>query len=122
MTQPQDKMRAEFEVYAADKGMSLDRLPCQRGVSENYWSVQTQQNWDGWQAACASQSAQAAQKDFALVDALYGIRRYGLDTLSGRVDGTDDREWHRDAVKEMTSRAAKAISAARASNGINNAR
>lgn len=42
-------------------------------------------------------------------DALYGIRRYGLDTLWGRTDGPDDRNWQRAAVNEMTKRARQAI-------------
>lgn len=44
-----------------------------------------------------------------LVEALLGIYRYGMDTLSGRVDGTDDRAWQREAVKEMSYRAEDAI-------------
>ena len=42
----------------------------------------------------------------SLRDTLTAIRQYGSDTLSGRVDGgSDDREWQRDAVREMTKRA-----------------
>lgn len=45
-----------------------------------------------------------------LLDALQSIRRYGLDTLSGRADGgVDDRQWQREAVNEMTRRARIAI-------------
>lgn len=61
MTSPKDKRRADFEAYAKLKGLNIDRAPCQRGVSDKYWSVQTQQNWDGWQAACEQQSAQSQQ-------------------------------------------------------------
>ncbi len=39
------------------------------------------------------------------LEALESIRRYGLDTLSGRVDGPDDRDWQRAGVNEMTKRA-----------------
>ena len=39
------------------------------------------------------------------LEALESIQRYGLDTLSGRVDGPDDREWQRAGVNEMTKRA-----------------
>lgn len=46
----------------------------------------------------------------ALLEALQSIRRYGLDTLSGRADGgADDREWQRESVNEMTKRARIAI-------------
>ncbi len=41
-----------------------------------------------------------------LRDTLTAIRQYGSDTLSGRADGgSDDREWPRDAFREMTKRA-----------------
>ena len=45
------------------------------------------------------------------LEALEGIRRYGLDTLSGRIDGPDDREWQRAGVNEMTKQARLAITA-----------
>lgn len=47
------------------------------------------------------------------LEALEGIQRYGLDTLSGRVDGPDDREWQRAGVNEMTKRARLGITALR---------
>ncbi len=40
---------------------------------------------------------------------LDSIRQYGSDTLSGRTDGPDDRQWQRDAVLEMTNRASRAL-------------
>lgn len=47
-----------------------------------------------------------------LRDALVAIRQSGSDTLSGRADGgPDDRDWHRDAVREMTRRARIALNA-----------
>lgn len=48
-----------------------------------------------------------------LYEALDSIARYGSDTLSGRVDGPDDRQWQRDAVREMTRRARAALAKAR---------
>lgn len=47
-----------------------------------------------------------------LLDALESIRQYGIDTLSGRADGPDDREWQRGAVLEMTRRARAAVNKA----------
>lgn len=41
--------------------------------------------------------------------ALEAIQQYGSDTLSGRADGPDDREWQRAAVLEMTKRADAAL-------------
>ena len=45
------------------------------------------------------------------LETLEGIQRYGLDTLSGRIDGPDDREWQRAGVNEMTKQARLAITA-----------
>lgn len=44
---------------------------------------------------------QLAERDSILAS----IYQYGQDTLSGRVDGPDDRQWQRDTVLEMTKRA-----------------
>lgn len=44
-------------------------------------------------------------------EALTSIQRYGFDTLSGRADGADDRNWQRQAVREMTRRATDALAA-----------
>lgn len=53
-----------------------------------------------------------------LRNALAAIRQYGSDTLSGRADGgPDDRDWQRDAVREMTRRARVALNAQGESNG-----
>lgn len=41
--------------------------------------------------------------------ALWSIDVYGSDTLSGRVDGPDDREWQRESVREMRDRARAAL-------------
>lgn len=48
------------------------------------------------------------------IAALEGIQRYGLDTLSGRTDGPDDRAWQRAGVNEMTKRARLGIAPLRA--------
>lgn len=36
---------------------------------------------------------------------LSSIYQFGVDTLSGRIDGPDDRAWQRESVREMTKRA-----------------
>ena len=41
--------------------------------------------------------------------ALESIEQYGSDTLSGRADGPDDREWQREGVREMRDRARAAL-------------
>ncbi|MEK6418456.1 MAG: hypothetical protein V4801_02550 [Burkholderia gladioli] len=47
-----------------------------------------------------------------LIEALRAIDQYGSDTLSGRTDGPDNREWQRAAVIEMTRRARAALAKA----------
>jgi len=42
-------------------------------------------------------------------EALDSIRQFGSDTLSGRVDGPDDRAWQRGSVLEMRNRALAAL-------------
>ncbi|WP_186042986.1 hypothetical protein [Burkholderia gladioli] len=54
----------------------------------------------------------AAEAAPELVEALQSIAQYGSDTLSGRTDGPDDREWQREAVLEMTRRARAALAKA----------
>jgi hypothetical protein len=44
-----------------------------------------------------------------MYDALSSIRLYANDTLSGRADGPDDREWQRSAVVEIRNHARAAI-------------
>jgi predicted nucleic acid-binding Zn-ribbon protein len=52
---------------------------------------------------------EARERVAELEAALDAIRQYGSDTLSGRADGPDDRDWQRAAVEEMTRRADKAL-------------
>lgn len=51
----------------------------------------------------------AAQEADELRAALDSVWQYGSDTLSGRTDGPDDRDWQRAAVFEMTRRARLAL-------------
>jgi hypothetical protein len=64
---------------------------------------------DGFMAGELAACAVALKAVASAREDLEGIRRYGLDTLSGRADGQDDREWQRDGVNEMTKRARLAI-------------
>lgn len=52
-----------------------------------------------------AENAALAEQNAKMREKLASIRRYGLDTLSGRTDGPDDREWQRAGVNEMTKRA-----------------
>ena len=67
MTQPQDKMRAEFEAWAKDRGYQRDELArCRIGiVSPEYFNLNTEMAWQSWRAACAHQSAQSQQDALA---------------------------------------------------------
>lgn len=58
----------------------------------------------------ANEQAERFEREWYLRgDALEAIHQYGSDTLSGRVDGPDDRGWQRAAVLEMTKRARLAL-------------
>ena len=59
----------------------------------------------------AEPPAEARAEIKRLRDALDSVRQYGSDTLSGRTDGPDDRDWQRAAVLEMTRRARLALEA-----------
>lgn len=59
-----------------------------------------------WRIKAMRESAPVGQN----LEALRAIAQYGSDTLSGRADGgPDDRDWQREAVKEMTRRARVAL-------------
>lgn len=84
MTQPQDKMRAEFEAHM------LNLKPCahlgrQKEVfGGTYRTITIQRNWELWQASCAQQSAQSQQ------DALDAARYRWLRDRSSTRDGMTD--------------------------------
>lgn len=44
-----------------------------------------------------------------LVKALESIEIYQSDTLSGRIDGLEDRNWFRDGIEEILKRAQEAL-------------
>ena len=57
-----------------------------------------------------SQVFEVIERIILLQAALESIATYGSDTLSGRADGgPDDRDWQRQAVKEMRDRARAAL-------------
>lgn len=63
MTQPQDKMRAEFEAWAEHSfysGMDSPELDWS-DESNSYKTLGHQMAFCAWQAACAQQSAQSQQ-------------------------------------------------------------
>ena len=55
MTQPQDKMRAEFEAWASQRNL----ISISNGFRSEWSGLPLL--WDAWHAACAQQSAQASQ-------------------------------------------------------------
>lgn len=63
-------------------------------------------------AAEAPAGLDALYKPSDMRDGLEAIRRYGLDTLSGRTDGPADATWYRAAVNEMARRARVALETA----------
>lgn len=59
-----------------------------------------------------SQLAARDEENKRLRDRLESIDVYGSDTLSGRVDGRADKDWYREAVREMRNHARAAIAKA----------
>ena len=73
--------------------------------------------WLAAKNAAETHELKAAQEADELRAALESVRQYGSDTLSGRTDGPDDRDWQRAAVLEMTRRARLALGPNAASSG-----
>lgn len=61
MTQPQDKMRAEFEAHIKANYKPEDGWWCRQIDDGGYSSGKADEAWKIWQAACAQQSAQSQQ-------------------------------------------------------------
>jgi uncharacterized Zn finger protein (UPF0148 family) len=56
-------------------------------------------------AECAEKDAEIER----LREALASIRLYSSDTLSGRIDGPEDREWFREGIQVVWGRAKTAL-------------
>lgn len=71
MTQPQDKMRAEFEAAMRADPYRWSRIDFDRETDfhrQSYAWVRTQAAWDAWQAACAQQDALTPLTDARICD------------------------------------------------------
>lgn len=75
------------------------------GWWQDYMRAEIGRANDHWRTAYLELWARVQE----LEEALDSIRQYGSDTLSGRTDGPDDRNWQRGAVLEMTKRADAAL-------------
>lgn len=62
---------------------------------------------DQMQAYASQARADLEAENKRLLDTIDAIYIYANDTLSGRTDGPDDREWQRAAVVEIRNRARK---------------
>ena len=96
-----------------EKVMPVAWIVTNGGESCDPWLEYEQSEVDALPAVCiaeplysAATVAELRAEVERLRETLTAIRQYGSDTLSGRADGgSDDREWQRDAVREMTKRA-----------------
>ena len=61
MTQPQDKMRAEFEAWMLKSGRAAMDFEFSVGDDQEYMHSHVAEDWSVWFAACAQQSAQSQQ-------------------------------------------------------------
>lgn len=97
-----ERERDDFKERLAVADASLV-LETGAGIDTHETMLRVSKRW------CAR--AHAAEARVAVLEeALESIRQYGSDTLSGRADGgSDDRQWQREAVREMTRRARTAL-------------
>jgi hypothetical protein len=119
-----DETAAKLEHLIADTVAALDVAQQQEPAAWRYWKDKfacyeysdTRLSFPAVPAGTMMfplypHPSQDAKDAARLRDALKSIWQFGADTLSGRVDSPDDREWQRDAVKEMTKRAGAAMEA-----------
>lgn len=117
MTQPQDKMRAEFEAWYAQ------RFPDPRHENSTWDHAEKMDALEVWQAACAQQSAQSQQDalDAERWRAFEGFLRTGRIPGAGhgrRIKLTETCPVYGDEKDVNDIRAAvDVVIAARASNG-----
>jgi hypothetical protein len=97
-----ERERDDFKERLAVADASLV-LETGAGIDTHETMLRVSKQW------CAR--AHAAEARVAVLEkVLESIRQYGSDTLSGRADGgSDDRQWQREAVREMTRRARTAL-------------
>lgn len=124
MTQPQDKMRAEFEVFLQTSPAVPDWARNDVFDADGYRDMYVQMMWQAWQAACAQQYAQSQQDagraTLSPKDALAAWRlvipgkKYTDDFESARV-GDYNKGWN-DCQKSVVSAIDAAIAAQGASN------
>lgn len=68
-----DKMRAEFEAWASEQCLSIERLPAHKTVFDGqYASCRTHNAWTAWQSAYAS--GQKAEREAMQLKNWDGVR------------------------------------------------
>ena len=68
-----DKMRAEFEAWASEQCLSIERLPAHVTVFDGqYASLDTQEAWTMWEAAY--QAGQKAEREAIRLKNWDGVR------------------------------------------------
>lgn len=112
MTQPQYKIRADFEAWAKDRGYQRDELDRSTIaiVSPEYFNPNTEESWQAWQAACAQQSAQSQQDDLDAPGLLLTViqRLNGNPYSLTKVECISEVEAMRDAAIAAQSKGEKA--------------
>lgn len=116
-----EQRRAEMREAEATVGPAPDdstrNLPCGHDHSLGVRNIESNVVFcELCEARDERRDALTMEQDLArelaiAVEALRAIQIYGSDTLSGRVDGPDDRAWQRQSVVEMTKRASRALAA-----------
>ncbi|WP_368655441.1 hypothetical protein ABRY94_11960 [Castellaniella ginsengisoli] len=98
---------------AADNPLRLETSEGAKAAVANLYRIADQVDAQAAENAEArGQIEHLDRQNDRLREVLDSIRQYGADTLSGRVDGPNDRAWQREAVREMTKRARAALQGA----------
>ena len=84
------------DEWFAERAQMQERI---KGLEELLWAAENDAN------EAEAYAGELEAKLAKAVGELEAIEQYGSDTLSGRVDGPDDRAWQRAGVLEMTIRA-----------------
>ena len=101
---PEDTINWQHNLTCLEAADEIERLECAIGA------VAFAMGWTDLKEMTVEEYAASLRSELASArKALESIEQYGSDTLSGRADGPDDREWQREGVREMRDRARAAL-------------
>lgn len=108
LTEEVEKLKGEAIVAPAECSENCDDPHCPYS-HKPLTLLEAYENAVSRLRTAESEIASLRQKLGVAREALGAIRLYANDTLSGRIDGPDDRDWQRSAVVELRDRARAAL-------------